>query len=296
MNNAIELPNNEERKKIFYWLKKISSLTTWRHILPYYQAWADTIEESVRQASNNYALEKSSLKYDDYVEILKGLAEFSEGLTLLSHGDKRVFQYNSHGKFVIANRLKKYWFTGIWGRGEFGIDIESTPNWSNFVTALQELSKVQRYYPLYIFQPMHIEGPAPYYFQKDVFPRRVGASRFPPLLPDVPLAASEVLVATGERLPGYSGIWEPVALAHSSIPSLRSHTPPQAGPITGAMNYLHSNQPAPRALVYRSGSNTHPPYEEVNTVWRLIWRDDRYEDGTIPQEELEYVYGEFNEV
>ncbi|OMO15796.1 Imm72 family immunity protein, partial [Xanthomonas oryzae] len=27
-----------------------------------------------------------------------------------------------------------------------------------------------------------------------------------------------------------------------------------------------------------------------DVVWRLIWRDDRYEDGTIPDEEAGYVF------
>jgi hypothetical protein len=48
----------------------------------------------------------------------------------------------------------------------------------------------------------------------------------------------------------------------------------------GCMNYLLQNIPAP-TLAYERGSNQ-------SVVWRLIWEDTRYLDGTIPDEEALY--------
>jgi hypothetical protein len=53
INDVVKLPSELERQQIFYWLKKLSSLTAWRRIFEYYQAWAEVTEKSVRQADNN---------------------------------------------------------------------------------------------------------------------------------------------------------------------------------------------------------------------------------------------------
>jgi hypothetical protein len=66
------------------------------------------------------------------------------------------------------------------------------------------------------------------------------------------------------------------------------------GPFTrvGTMNYLHGGSPAPLAEhIYFDSSDRHGyNYKEFNATWRLIWRDDRYEDGTIPEEEKSYIF------
>ncbi|NOV22262.1 hypothetical protein E5S69_01785 [Cupriavidus necator] len=36
-SNNIHLPNDDERRKSFHWLKRISSYTAWKRILGYYQ-------------------------------------------------------------------------------------------------------------------------------------------------------------------------------------------------------------------------------------------------------------------
>ncbi len=56
-------------------------------------------------------------------------------------------------------------------------------------------------------------------------------------------------------------------------------------PYIGALNYLHEGSPAPQA-----GQIFVDKSIDIDVVWRLIWRDDRYEDGTIPDEEAEYVF------
>ncbi|MBS0430325.1 MAG: hypothetical protein JSR41_23815 [Proteobacteria bacterium] len=56
-------------------------------------------------------------------------------------------------------------------------------------------------------------------------------------------------------------------------------------PAVGTMNYLHRATPAPRA---KQKTSTDRLLADVS--WRLLWKDTRYEDGTIPEEEQHYVF------
>jgi hypothetical protein len=54
------------------------------------------------------------------------------------------------------------------------------------------------------------------------------------------------------------------------------------------MNYLHGGSDAPTIEVFDADDEI----EEVATQWRLIWKDDRYLGGTIPDEESAYTFTE----
>nr|WP_256504837.1 Imm72 family immunity protein [Cupriavidus sp. WGlv3] len=95
------------------------------------------------------------------------------------------------------------------------------------------------------------------------------------------------MVATGKPVP-HSGIWEPVEARKSQVLSHFFFSETVTGPplaITGCMNYLHGDSIAPKATLETKDDNP-----EVNTVWRLLWRDNRYEDGTVPNEEHNYIF------
>jgi hypothetical protein len=55
--------------------------------------------------------------------------------------------------------------------------------------------------------------------------------------------------------------------------------------IAGTMNYLHEGARAPQRTV-----KTAQGYKDQDTTWRLLWRDDRYIDGTVPGEETHYRF------
>ena len=278
------LPDNHERKQIFYWLKQVSSWTAWNRIFGYYKTWADAAEKSVRAADNSGILDKSTIPYDDYVFILKGLAHFEEGVQRLREGDKRVFQYNSHGEFAMAGRAPAYWHKGIWGRGEMQIDYEHTPYWDEFENGLEQFSAASGECAMVILESADLDAAAPNIFGmwlKENLPKM----HFPQNLSEVPSSLEDILVATGKTIP-HSGIWEPVEAPQSKGFSL-FRQPPHRGPfpIAGCMNYLHGGSSAPPAK-----QETETESLRANVVWRLLWRDDRYEDGTVLEEEREYRF------
>jgi len=99
---------------------------------------------------------------------------------------------------------------------------------------------------------------------------------FPKPLPNLPEIFDIVNVKTSEFIP-YSGIWEPVDGSNH----------------IGTMSYLHGGRTAPKYVRdFRDKRDLYCGYDSIteDAIWRLIWRDDRYEDGTIPEEEKDYQF------
>ena len=118
-NTNVMLPNEHERRQIFYWLKQVSSYTAWNRVLGFYKAWAEATEASVRLANELGMVGESRIPEADYVLILKGLAHCEEGVLRLRKGDKRVFKFDANGEFAMANRPPahfSHWLTRMeWG-------------------------------------------------------------------------------------------------------------------------------------------------------------------------------------
>ncbi|SMQ95269.1 Imm71 family immunity protein [Xanthomonas fragariae] len=286
---GLKLPNELERRQMFYQLKKESSFTAWNRMLELYKAWAGVTEESVRQADAQGWLEKSGIKELDYVGILKGLAHQEEGVRRLRKGDKRVFKFDANGEFVMAHRQVSHWTEFVWRVevGEMNINREMTPLWHEFSECLEKMRHLGNEIWADIIEGRYFEDPAPNIYGK-WFQENVAKMHFPPIIPDVPDPVENTLVATGSCIP-CSGIWEPVDAPKPKKFSLFSKPEVPSGflPYIAAMNYLHGGSAAPKA---RQETQTGSAYPDV--VWRLIWRDDRYEDGTIPEEEADYVFME----
>lgn len=225
-----------------------------------------------------------------YRRILKGLAHMDEGIRRLRLGDKRVFQYNANGEFVMGSRPADAWETTLY-RIEYdgaAIDYEHTPYWNEFKEALETLNDVMRE-----CWPFIIETSDPRDLARNIYWTwlidKLNSMTFPAGLPEVPDPKVNILIPTGKIIP-HTGIWEPV-IAPKPAMSLFKSTPPATRPfpISGCMNYLHGGSPAPK--VKQANASGDGGFEQAVT-WRLLWRDDRYEDGTIPSEEADYVFQE----
>ena len=284
----ILLPSALERMQIFHLLKKHSSWTAWNRIFEFYRAWAGAAEESVREASEHGWSEITGVPESDYVLILKGLAHCEEGVQRLRRGDKRVFKFDANGEFAMANRMRSYWvqFKRRLEDGESAIDVDHTPHWQKFTQTLDALYVEWAAFSHFILETRHSDDPSklPYgVWLQENLPKM----HFPEPLPDVADPVENILVATGKLIP-YSGIWEPVDVPKPKGFSL-FRTPPPRGPfpVAGCMNYLHGGSAAPQASLETATDNPN-----VDAVWRLLWRDDRYEDGSIPEEEADYVFSQ----
>jgi hypothetical protein len=280
------LPSDTERQKIFYWLKKISSITAWRRVFEYYKIWATATENSLRVADENGWGDDTSLPHAEYALILKCLAHCEEGVIRLSKGDKRVFKFDANGEFAMAARMLSHW-TQMLERielGENGIR-EHTPLWPEFCQALTALGQAWGECAQEILEPRYFEDPAQTLYGKWL-QKQLQTMPFPPELVPVPDPIDNTFVRTGDDTP-CSGIWEPIDVPKISFISLVTRSPKPQPPfkITGAMNYLHMGAKAPQISVETANDSF-----ELDTTWRLLWRDDRYNDGNVPAEEAGYRF------
>lgn len=284
-NRDTILPTDDERKRLFLWLKQISSYTAWHRVLTYYQAWANAAEHCRRLASASGTDRSSGVAESDYVAILKSVAHCEEAVLRLKAGDKRVFKFDANGKFAMAARAMSYWHK-LMGRIEWGenepITEQDTPGWNAFHHALTNLFEAWVEIGPDILEPRYLETPTYTHFG-DALRDQLARMVFPTPLPDVPDPKDDILVRSGKSVP-FSGIWEPVDVPKTSVFSLFRTAPPVGPfPLAGTMSYLHGGSNAPN----RSDSHE---LDGVPATWRLLWRDTRYEDGSIPDEEQAYRF------
>jgi hypothetical protein len=304
------LPNDLERRQIFHLLKKSSSYTAWKHVLEFWQKWADVTEKSVKESDERGLLPKTvyppgytsqpdevvdfgetEILYEHYVDILKKLALVEEGVTRLGKGDKRVFTYDdANGFFARAELLLDYWFD-LRDRIDSGDTVweKETPFEDEFFEAAHQVQWVSGEFSRYIIEKRDLETPAlfSYGLWEIVFLPRLP---YPDVLPEAPEPEEDVVTKTGSPV-ACSGIWEPVVGATTEGLIFKK----AVGPFTrvGPLNYLHAGTLAPSLeQVYRDPTDKEWGCDsmQAKVTWRLIWRDDRYEDGTIPEEEKEYRF------
>lgn len=283
---VIMLPSDFERKQIFYWLKKVSSVTAWRRIFEYYKIWANATENSLRKADEEGWGNETSLPQSEYALILKCLAHCEEGTNRLSKGDKRVFKFDANGEFAMAQRMLSHWTQMLYriALGESRIN-ENTPFWSEFCDAVSSLGQAWGECGVQILEPNYLDEPARTLYG-DWLKAELKILPFPGELAPVPDPTNNTFVRTTDYTP-CSGIWEPIEAAKPSILNLLTGAPKPQSPfkVVGAMNYLHGGSKAPKITVETATDNI-----DLDTTWRLLWRDDRYIDGTIPEEEVYYKF------
>jgi hypothetical protein len=297
------IPTQAERPKIFYHLKKISSYTAWNRVLGYYKAWAEIFEKSVSEAEDAAAPNKpAQVGTEQLIFVLKGLSACEKSVVLLRQGNKAPFRYDGLECFAVANRPRKYWLDHEFQIqvGNISFNPERVPYWDEIdkahgqlchawseLVAVLETGATNDPAPFALYQSARDFSFAgkPYtspYGNKETFPPHY----FPPNLPEVPDPREVVLIKNGDIVP-FSGIYEPIKLEvdKRKLVSLFSKPIEPTGPfeVVGSMNYFVVNS---NASHIGEGRTVEP------TTWRLLWKDDRYLDGTIPAEEAGYVFNE----
>lgn len=293
MNEALPknvlLPSELERRQIFYWLKKVSSVTAWRRIFHYYQIWATATESSLRLADESGWGEKTALPYASYASILNGLAHCEEGTIRLSKGDKRVFKFDANGEFEMAARALFHWKELInrIEEGENIIDQEHTPLWQEFCDAANAAYRVWDECSTSVLEPRYLDESAPLVYN-DWLIGELNSEVNANAPEDISSPQIDIFISTDEYIP-YSGIWEPIRadLKKNFWNGLIRHKGVPKAPfeISGTMNYLHAGSKAPQAPI-----ETPTDFLEIKTTWRLLWKDDRYSDGLVPAEEANYRF------
>ncbi|MBU1364575.1 MAG: hypothetical protein KKE51_12220 [Gammaproteobacteria bacterium] len=287
------IPDDEERRRIFYMLKKNSSYTAWARVGKFYDQWMAVYTKAYEEARASNRDEYFFWE-NRYIKDCANYKGFAECLSRLKKGDKRPFKFlGRFGYFYQGLLPSDSWSTRImrfeWGETE--IDEVASPLWNEFVSALNIAGLAERELD-YILEGRHTDEPAPlglHGFRGPNFLRdqTVLPDGELPLVFDAPPPLR--IIQTGDTAP-CSGIWEPVKVEMSSglLGMFKKPQIPNCGELEldGTMNYLHVDSPAP-TIAFEADA---PNGKGRPTFWKLLWRDDRYEDGTIPAEEAEYQF------
>ena len=288
------IPDELERRKLFYWLKKASSYTAYERVGRYYKVWVDEFKTLYDDSQRHPDSERGALMAPDkIVTVMSCYAAFEEALKRLRNGSKRPFVWlGRSGHFSEAARAGDYWLEAT-SRGERGdnvIEAMFSPHWPAVKQAMSELSSAWGEVGV-VLQNRHTDLPAEIGLANDAD----RCCKFPPgELPEVPIPVRTVLVQTGDIVPCF-GIWEPVKADFSPgfVGLFKKPVVPESGEfeLDGCMNYLHQGSAAPTIWMEDDG----PRNEGRPTVWHLIWEDTRYRDGVIPDEERSYPFFDVTE-
>jgi hypothetical protein len=294
------IPSEHERQVLFAWLKQASSLTAWRRIYTFNQVFVDAVTVAYEDEQKTLGAVKT-IPASGYADVLRGPAAFRAALERLEQGDRRCFTFlRAPGHFSGGLFEVKWWQNMYSGyhSGRNGWDVADSPHWPQIETAmhasLAALSDVGVVLQVRFSNevPATITHVSPYlaYEQNSLIRHLNNQST----LAAVPRAVSEVLVPTGQTIPCY-GVWEPVRIGHAAhaqaTPKGLPHTlvasrEVDGRTLDGCMNYLHADFAAPTIAFREDGQGE----ENRPTTWRLVWRDDRYGDSPVPDEEQNYVF------
>jgi len=298
------IPTEHERRALFAWLKQASSLTAWRRLYSYHQVFVDAVGRAYEEEQKSQAA-PSTIPTQWYSDVLQSHHAFAVALERLARGDRTCFTYLGASGHFSQGLLNVKWWRDMYGgtfSGRNGFEPENSPGWPAIDNAMHRCIAAVSDIGV-VLQKRMIDDPAPVSDVTDYLsaadPRLTDKSLFKhlhaqPTLPPVPTTVPEVLVPTGKVIPCY-GIWEPVRIGHTSGRGTTPQGVPyelgpsrivDGRPLDGCMNYLHGDFAAP-TIAFEGDL---PRHDGRPTTWRLVWRDDRYGEKPIPDEEANYVF------
>lgn len=308
MNEFYRIPTPDERKRLFRLIQRYSSWTACQFIGAHHKAFVDAVRAAFEDTqAHPPPNEVPLLAASQMAAFLHGYASMEGALTRLRQGDKTVFRFIGYGKPAAPYFCEAYRRISSWSDGFLadmfnarGMDapIRRHAMFPLIEVALINVGEAWSYIGLAMESrntdvPAIIEGAN----QSGSEATGIGCgARFafttiPAAtdLPEVPAPAKEVLVKTGMSCPCF-GIWEPVKgpMTKGFVGLFKQPQVPadHVFELDGCMNYLHQGSPIP--TIAFEGDD--PSGEGRPTVWRLLWKDDRYLDGTIPPVEATYQF------
>jgi hypothetical protein len=258
----------DDRRKVFWYLQRKTSYTAWKTLADAFDRFAAVFERQVKEEpiavpaglSSRWATNWET----SYPEILKAQVLYEQGLVRLLQGDRTVWLYNDRGVFGDADAIYHYWYMVLVHHGPHGDKFAEGKYVDDLTSAILDVVL----YAWAVSGVMQQVWENPLYFEFWSRERMAYLEKnvpFPKELPEVPVPTKQVLVRTGDLAPCF-GIFE------AQVPD-------------GCMSYFLEGVAVPPAVTVdeKDGEDYTRP-----AAWRLIWEDDRYLDGTIPEEEKDY--------
>lgn len=279
-----DMQHAETRCRVFWLLQRLSSYSLWARKRDAWRAFAQAFETAVNTWPED---DPERMDADLLPRVLQTVGLYDRGVEQLGKGHRFVWLIGEPLAEALLNSdtvsSQLYRHSDYWER------------WSQLapyppkVEALNRLLLASRwqgdYAPVEVPDAPHLSAvfddtgvlldPQRYQYHFHRMPYPV----FPETLPEVP-PGTEIIIASGTSVP-VDGIWEPITRQREKTLGL---LPVGAGSIVnnGCFNYLVKGACAPAMM--RTWDHAAPQLERVPTEWRLLWADERYRNGVVPDE------------
>ncbi|MFM0184132.1 Imm72 family immunity protein [Paraburkholderia aspalathi] len=281
--NEYDMQDEVTRRKIFWLLQRLTSLSLWKAKQNAFGVFAAAYETAVKTWPQT---DPEPLSADHLKTVYEILSLYDEGLNELASGHRFVWREGQALNRVIDrfNYLAKYFYTNpkYWERGG---QIEPYPPKVDALARLMHASEVQmEYAPLEVwgtdYNFAYLQLPEAL-LDRDAYKHtfyELAYPTFPADLPEVPNPAGPV-IQSGQVVPS-DGIWEPVTIEQSRVSGVIPLGAKLFGN-SGCFNYFVADTEAPNLEGFDSATFS---ATIVPTHWRLLWEDTRYSNGVIPDE------------
>lgn len=298
------LPNDQERRALLATLEQQSSLRAWTRVYEYHQTFVDAVEAAWRHGKQYPPTDPHITQYvhDSWMgDLLRSHVALQKGVEKLRKGDKSCFKFLGAAGHFSEGLGGLSWWLDMLGRYLFAGGTEfspyHSPKWGQIESALRESWQVYSEVgivvePRFLDVPATIESIDHLHDAKLMSTATIFRANFARSdLPPVPEPQPPTLVPTRQEIPCH-GIWEPVRTSARGGPvqglvkRWLATEAPRDLVVDGCMNYLCQGSPAPSIAFPEDDSRK----EGRGTMWRLIWKDERYGPNGVPSEEDDYVF------
>jgi hypothetical protein len=256
---------NEDMTRGFWLAKKYSSLTYIRRMTALFSNFVAGYEDFAKRGSDRASLHRQLL-----TDLFGYQAKLTKGIELIEHRDSAGYLQVFYGC---------YFSDGILGRpAEGGIEYEEVgwrpypPHEDLFAWAAVASA---------MCGPVSLTLEAKWAFPRILDPFFV-KHPYPEPLPSAPKSTG-IRIQTGQKVP-VSGIWMP------TVPSGAPNYMWEGNAVAKAMRAAHRlDYPEVKSKTQPQEAYTTFDYEPEPAHWDLLWEDDRYKDGKVPDEEAAYL-------
>jgi hypothetical protein len=281
--NEYDMQDDVTRRKIFWLLQRLTSLSLWTTKHSAFKVFAAAYETAVKTWS---PIDPEAMDADHLTTIHEILSFYEKGLVELAHGHRFIWRKGEALERVVNrfNYLASYFYRDqtYWDRGG---QIQPYPPKVDALAKLMRASQVQKeHVPLEIWDTYYDFA----YLQlpnglldRDAYNHtfyELAYPIFPEVLPEVPNPSGPV-IQSGQAVP-CDGIWEPVTIEQSRVFGVIPLSEKLFGN-NGCFNYFVADTAAPNLESFESSTFS---VTIVPTHWRLLWEDTRYTNGIIPDE------------
>lgn len=283
------LMNDEARRKIFWLLQRLTSYSLWAKKRDAWGIFARAYEDAVKTWP---ACQAEQMPADNLPGIYSILSSYNEGLVELAKGNR--FVWRKGGAFYRAIHEYRVVSAYLYPHGDYWERGTQQAPYPAKVEILNQLMRASEFHgetaPLELSGA--VDGTARVRSQKWLLDPNayqygfhvLAYPLFPETLSEIP-EGTNVIIRSGQRVPR-SGVWEPVRVKQDRILGVIPRGSAEIESI-GCFNYFVEGVDA--AKISGDRKNSINGFGPLDTHWRLIWADDRYKGGNIPDESEYFI-------